>query len=130
MALAPMLAPVFGGWVMTWFSWRWIFVIQAVVAMVACIGVFRMSETLKTPSATGILQTAGIYLQLLRNWRYVGDALIMSLTALDWTDKIRTIGVLETATGSIILSVVPDQRRYQFQPHDPPTGAYFSASRS
>jgi len=27
MALAPMLAPVFGGWVTTWFSWRWIFVI-------------------------------------------------------------------------------------------------------
>ena len=26
MALAPMLAPVFGGWILTWFSWRWIFI--------------------------------------------------------------------------------------------------------
>lgn len=82
MALAPMLAPVFGGWVLTWFSWRWIFVIQAVIAAIAWIGVFRMPETLKTAVATGVFQTAGIYLQLLRNRRYLGYALMMSLVVL------------------------------------------------
>jgi MFS transporter, DHA1 family, multidrug resistance protein len=82
MALAPMLAPVFGGWVLTWFSWRWIFIIQAMIGAVGWIGVFRMPETLKTPSATGFFQTAGIYLQLLRNRRYVGFALMMSLIVL------------------------------------------------
>jgi DHA1 family bicyclomycin/chloramphenicol resistance-like MFS transporter len=82
MGLAPMLAPVFGGWMLIWFSWRWIFVIQAVVAVIAWIGVFRMPETLKTPSVTGVLKTAGVYLQLLRNRRYVGYALMMSLVVL------------------------------------------------
>ncbi len=82
MALAPMLAPVFGGWVLTWFSWRWIFVVQAMIALVAWIGVWRMPETLKTPAATGALKTAGIYLDLLRNRRYVGFALMMSLVVL------------------------------------------------
>lgn len=82
MALAPMLAPVFGGWVLTWFSWRWIFVVQGMLGAVAWIGVFRMPETLKIPAATGVLHTAGIYLQLLRNRRYVGFALMMSMVVL------------------------------------------------
>lgn len=76
MALAPMLAPVFGGWVLTWFSWRWVFVIQGAIGTTAWIGVFRMPETLKTPVAAGALQTAGIYLQLLGNRRYMGFALL------------------------------------------------------
>jgi DHA1 family bicyclomycin/chloramphenicol resistance-like MFS transporter len=82
MALAPMLAPVFGGWVVTWFSWRWIFVLQGIIGSVAWIGVFRMSETLKIPSAMGVFQTAGIYLRLLRNRRYLGFSLMMSLVVL------------------------------------------------
>ncbi len=82
MALAPMLAPVFGGWLLTWFSWRWVFVIQATIGSVAWIGVLRMPETLKKRSATGVLQTAGIYLELLRNRRYLGFALLMSIIVL------------------------------------------------
>lgn len=82
MALAPMLAPVFGGWVLTWFSWRWIFVIQAIIGAIAWFGVFSMEETLKEPSAASIFQTAGIYLQLLGNRRYLGFALLMSLVVL------------------------------------------------
>lgn len=82
MALAPMLAPVFGGWVLTRFSWRWIFVIQSIVGLIAWIGVFRMSETLKTPSSMGVFQTARIYLCLLRNRRYLGFSLMMSLVVL------------------------------------------------
>ncbi|MDX2455403.1 MFS transporter [Desulfosarcina sp.] len=39
LALAPMLAPIFGGWLMTWFSWRWIFVVQGMLGAVAWIGV-------------------------------------------------------------------------------------------
>jgi DHA1 family bicyclomycin/chloramphenicol resistance-like MFS transporter len=79
MALAPMLAPVFGGWVMTWFSWRWIFVAQGVIGAISWIGVLRMPETMKAPSAAGALQTAVIYFQLLRNRRYVGFALMVSM---------------------------------------------------
>jgi len=82
MALAPMLAPVFGGWIITGFSWRWIFIAQAAIAAVAWAEVLRMPETLQTPAASGFLQTAGIYGQLLRNRRYVGFALMMSALVL------------------------------------------------
>ncbi len=82
MALAPMLAPVFGGWVLTWFSWRWVFVIQAAIAVIGWIGVLRMPETLKTPSANSVRETAGIYFELLANRRYLGFALMMSIIVL------------------------------------------------
>lgn len=82
MALAPMLAPVFGGWILTWFSWRWIFVSQATVALIAWVGVWRMPETLKTPQSMTALQTAGIYLGLFRNRRYLGYALLVSVIVL------------------------------------------------
>lgn len=82
MALAPMLAPVLGGWVMLWLSWRWIFVFQAVIGMVGWIGVFRMTETLETPSDLNAFQTAGIYLELLQNRRYISMALLMSMVVL------------------------------------------------
>jgi MFS family permease len=93
MALAPMLAPVLGGWVLTWFSWRWVFVIQSAIGTIAWIGVFRMPETLKTPVAAGALQTAGIYLQLLSNRRYMGFALMMSLVVLPIFAFIGGIGM-------------------------------------
>ena len=82
LALAPMLAPVFGGWVLTWFSWRWIFIAQAAVATVAWIGVWRMPETLPTRQSISTLQTAGIYLGLFRNRPYIGYALLMSVIIL------------------------------------------------
>ena len=82
MALAPMLAPVIGGWIITWYSWQWIFVTQAMIGAFAWIGVFRMPETLKTFSGTNALQTAGIYFKLLRNRRYIGFSLMMSLVVL------------------------------------------------
>ncbi len=79
MALAPMLAPVFGGWVLAWFSWRWIFISQAAIAAVAWLGVWRMPETLPSPSSMSAWQTAGIYISLFRNRRYLGYALMFSL---------------------------------------------------
>jgi len=79
MALAPMLAPVFGGWILTWFSWRWIFISQAAIAGIAWVGVWRMPETLRSPAAMSALQTAGIYLGLFQNRRYLGFALMFSL---------------------------------------------------
>jgi DHA1 family bicyclomycin/chloramphenicol resistance-like MFS transporter len=82
MAMAPMLAPVFGGWMIARFSWRWIFVLQGTIGVIAWLGVFRMPETLEKPSATNVVETAGIYLELLRNRGYVGHVLMMSLIVL------------------------------------------------
>ena len=82
MAVAPMIAPIFGGWILAGFSWRWIFVTQALFGGVAWIGTFRLAETLKTPTAFPLLQTLGIYRDLLRNRRYVVYTLMASLIGL------------------------------------------------
>ena len=81
-AVAPMVAPVLGGWILAGFSWRWIFVTQALFGSVAWIGILRLPETLKTPSAAPILQTLDNYLDLFRNRRYVLYTLMASLIGL------------------------------------------------
>lgn len=46
-AVAPAIAPVIGGWILIWFSWRAIFVFLALVAcMIAVVVWFRIPETL------------------------------------------------------------------------------------
>jgi DHA1 family bicyclomycin/chloramphenicol resistance-like MFS transporter len=82
MALAPMLAPVLGGWMLTFCSWRWTFVVQAGLGVIALIGVLRLPEPLKEKTGTGFVQTAAIYLQLFRNRRYIGFALMVSCVLL------------------------------------------------
>ena len=79
MPLAPAVAPILGGWLMVWFSWHWIFVCQAAVALVALFGVLRIKETLPEKSSTSALETAKIYLQLFRNRRYLAYSLMVSL---------------------------------------------------
>lgn len=81
MALAPMLAPTFGGWIMLLASWRVIFIVQGIFGIVGWFGVLRMPETLETPSATSAAQIAGTYLHLLRNKRYVGLTLMLTCVA-------------------------------------------------
>lgn len=82
MALAPMLAPVIGGWIITWSSWRWVFVAQGVIGLVALVGVWRMPETLPAPSAASFGDTVGVYGDLMRNRRYIGLTLLFSLVVL------------------------------------------------
>lgn len=81
-AVAPMIAPIFGGWILAGFSWRWIFVTQALFGSAAWIGTLCLPETLKTPNTGSLLQTIDIYLDLLRNRRYVVYTLMVSLTGL------------------------------------------------
>lgn len=82
MALAPMLAPILGAWIMAWFSWHSIFIVQAIIGAFALFRVCRMPETLKRISPSSITKTAGIYLDLLRNRRYIGLVLMLSFTIL------------------------------------------------
>ena len=79
MPLAPAIAPILGGWMMIWFSWRWIFVCQAAIALIALVGVLRLNETLQEKSPTRPLETIGIYFDLFRNRRYLACALMVSL---------------------------------------------------
>jgi len=79
MPLAPAVAPIFGGWLLLWCSWQWIFVSQAAVAAIALVGVLRIKETLPEKTSTNALETLKIYLHLFRNRRYLAYALMVSL---------------------------------------------------
>lgn len=78
MALAPMIAPVLGGWVFTNFSWQWIFLIQAVMGVIGIIGVLRFPETLSRVSDLPLSRMMHSYGRLLFNPSYIAMVLVMS----------------------------------------------------
>lgn len=81
-AAAPMIAPILGGWILTLFSWRWIFLLQAFLGAVAFVGVVRMDESLRQQTAPGLAQVALSYLRLFRNGRYMLLLLTVSCTCV------------------------------------------------
>jgi DHA1 family bicyclomycin/chloramphenicol resistance-like MFS transporter len=82
MALAPMLAPSLGSMVMVCLSWRWIFISQAIIGGLAWTSVFMMAEPLTHTIKTPVSRVAGIYLEVLKNKRFLGFALLMSAVVL------------------------------------------------
>ncbi|MBR9979524.1 MAG: multidrug effflux MFS transporter [Desulfatitalea sp.] len=78
-ALAPMLAPVIGGWVIHHASWRWVFIFQGIMGMIAWVGVYRMHESLKQFEPLSVGRAMLVYFRLFRNRRYTGLLLAMSL---------------------------------------------------
>lgn len=82
MALAPMLAPIIGGWILHWFSWPWVFIFQAGMGLVAFIGVYRLEEPLKFYSLVTPANVLKIYFRVLKNRRFTGLMLAMSVLVL------------------------------------------------
>jgi DHA1 family bicyclomycin/chloramphenicol resistance-like MFS transporter len=80
MAIAPMLAPVIGGWILADFSWPWIFVIQALMGGIGMLGVFRFPETLSSVSNTPFSRVMHAYGRLMLNPLYLVMALVMSVS--------------------------------------------------
>lgn len=78
MALAPMIAPVLGGWVLTNFSWQWIFFIQAIMGVTGILGVLRFPETLSRVSDLPLSRMMHGYGRLLLNPSYIIMVLVMS----------------------------------------------------
>lgn len=72
LGLAPMIAPIVGSWVMTFLSWPYVFVLQAVMGAIAMYGVYRIEEPLKTKSDSGILRSVTAYVRLFRNPGFTG----------------------------------------------------------
>ena len=81
-ALAPMLSPVIGGWIIARFSWQWIFVILVGMGLIAFLGVHRMPETLRQTSQTPRTKFLSNYGHLIRNRRYMGLTLVVSLGSI------------------------------------------------
>jgi len=82
MPLAPMVAPILGGWIMAYVSWPWIFVAQAVIGCVAWYGVFRMEESVKILSDNKLIETGKVYLSLFKNHQYIILVLLFSFSTL------------------------------------------------
>lgn len=77
-AAAPMIAPILGGWIIHWFSWRWIFLLQAFLGTIAFFGVLAMGESLVTTRQPGFSEVAAGYLRLAGNRGY--RTLLLTLT--------------------------------------------------
>jgi DHA1 family bicyclomycin/chloramphenicol resistance-like MFS transporter len=80
MALAPMLAPVIGGWILLDFSWHWVFFVQALMGVIGLFGVFRFPETLSVVSQTPLSRVMHTYGRLLLNPSYITMVLVMSVS--------------------------------------------------
>jgi MFS transporter, DHA1 family, multidrug resistance protein len=81
-AAAPMIAPVLGGWVIKLYSWRLVFIIQALMGLVALFGVYRMSESLKIPVQDRFSQVFGSYIRLFGNVSYILLALTFAVSGI------------------------------------------------
>lgn len=66
-AAAPMIAPIIGGWIIESLSWRWIFVLQALLGVISAIGVWSLNESLTVLSREGLRQVFRSYLRLMNN---------------------------------------------------------------
>ena len=82
MALAPMFAPIMGGWILVYLSWHWIFFAQGVMGVIGLLGVLRTPETLKEASETPLSRVMHSYGKLLLNKKYVIMVLVMSISLL------------------------------------------------
>jgi DHA1 family bicyclomycin/chloramphenicol resistance-like MFS transporter len=81
-ATAPMIAPILGGWIIALFSWRWIFLLQAIMGTLAFVGVLRMDESLRPQAPPSFSEVASGYLRLFRNKRYMVLLLTLSCTCV------------------------------------------------
>lgn len=66
-AAAPMIAPVIGGWIIESFSWRYVFILQAVMGLTAMAGVYRVAESLVEPDQGKLRKVFSSYLRLMGN---------------------------------------------------------------
>ena len=82
LALAPMMAPMIGGWLMALASWRFIFVAQAAVGGVALGAVWLMPEPLQELSQERLRRSWRAYTRLLANPRFMGLNLAIALMSL------------------------------------------------
>ncbi len=82
LALAPMLAPIIGGWIMTIATWHFIFVAQAALGSVALAAVWLMPEPLKSFNHEPLRRSLRAYGRLLANRRFTGLNLATAVLSL------------------------------------------------
>ena len=68
---APILAPIIGGWIISLFSWRWVFAVLALLGIVSACGVYAMEESLKERRNASILAAFRGYFRLCGNIPFI-----------------------------------------------------------
>jgi DHA1 family bicyclomycin/chloramphenicol resistance-like MFS transporter len=81
-AVAPMIAPIIGGWIIESFSWRWVFVLQAVLGMTAATGVWLMNESLRELSSEKLNRVFAGYMRLVRNVQFFTLTLALAVIGI------------------------------------------------
>lgn len=77
-SLAVLVGPTMGSWLLLMGSWQIIFILQAVVAIIAFTGVVRIPETHTNKKNTPFRKMAGAYLSLFRNSRFLSLTLLFA----------------------------------------------------
>lgn len=76
MGVAPILAPLIGGYVALFLGWHAIFAIVAVISALCLIAVYKfLPETREADPNVKISKTLGIYLNILKDKRFLGFTL-------------------------------------------------------
>lgn len=70
-SFATMAGPSLGSLVLTFASWQMIFVIQALIAIVAFMGVLKIPETNLKPKKISFSKMAGLYLTFFKNREFL-----------------------------------------------------------
>lgn len=77
-AAAPMVAPIIGGWIITFLSWRWIFILHALLGLISITGVWLMDESLGELSTEKLSRVFRSYIRLIGNMEYLLLTLALS----------------------------------------------------
>lgn len=76
MGVSPLLAPLFGAYMLLWFDWKAIFLSVMIVGALATIGMyFRLPETLPSARPLSLTYIWATYRDLLKDRLFLGSAL-------------------------------------------------------
>ncbi len=81
-AAAPMLAPIIGSWIIVSLSWQWVFVLQAIMGMIAAVGVWYMRESLGERSTEKLRRVFRSYARLVGNKQFFLLALALAILGI------------------------------------------------
>jgi DHA1 family bicyclomycin/chloramphenicol resistance-like MFS transporter len=82
MALAPMISPMIGSFIMEFLSWSWIFIAQGFMGLVALVGVFKTPESHEGGEGASTFALLQSYARVLGNYRLMGVVVCNALIAL------------------------------------------------
>ncbi len=82
MALAPMVSPMIGSFILDFLSWPWVFVLQGLMGGVALLGVLGTSESHAGEAGETILALLHKYSEAFRNRRFMGLVLCNAIISL------------------------------------------------